>query len=104
MCGGMTMTAMAAGTRATGQSMRTNGPSNNPRTRRWHDHVDNGRGYVDNGPQFAVKTKSLKDWANFNKRTLFRVCGLMTKTLTQLELSLYEGYGILLSRVLWLDT
>ena len=66
--------------------------------------VDNGSGYADNGPQFADKTKSLKYYANFKKKTLFRVCGLMAKTLTPLELSLYEGYGVLLSRVLWLDT
>ena len=44
--------------------------------------------------------QNLKSWANFNKKTLFRVCGLMTKTLTPLELSLYEGYGALLSLVL----
>ena len=61
-------------------------------------------GYADNGPQFVDKTKSIKSWANFNKKTLFRVCGLMTKTLSSLELSLYEGYGALLSRVLWLET
>ena len=67
--------------------------------------VDNGSGYADNGLQFADKTKSLKYWANFNKKkTLFRVCGLMTKTLIPLELSLYESYGLLLSLVLWLDT
>ena len=47
--------------------------------------------------------QNLKSSTNFVKKSLFRVCGLMTKTLAPLELSLYESYGVLLSRVLWLD-
>ncbi len=66
---------------------------------RLHDQVDNGSKHVGNGPEYE-KPKSLKYWAFFNKKTLFRVCGLMTKTLPSLELSLYESYGLLLSRVL----
>ena len=36
----------------------------------------------------------------FQKKTIFRICGRMAKTLTCLELSLYEGYGALHSLVL----
>ena len=39
--------------------------------------------------------QSLKSSTIFVKKTLFRVCGLMTKTLVPLELSLYEGAGAL---------
>ena len=66
---------------------------------RWHDQVDNGSKEIDNGPE-SRKTKSLKYLATFIKKSLFRVCGLMTKTLAPLELSLYERYGALPSLVL----
>ena len=38
--------------------------------------------------------QNLKSSTNFVEKSLSRVCGLMTKTLTPLELSLYEGYGL----------
>ena len=90
---GMTMSTTEAGARTAGLSVRANGKLNGPCAGRWHDQVDNGSKHVGNGPE-CEKPKSLKYWAFFNKKTLFRVCGLMTKTLTQLELSLYEGYGV----------
>ena len=51
--------------------------------------------------QISLKFQILSECQQKNP---FRVCGLMTNTLAPLELTLYEGYGVLLSRVLWLDT
>ena len=54
------------------------------------------------GQYFINSQISLKSqtWTIFNILSVSQVCGLMTKTLPPLELSLYEGYGARPSLVL----